>query len=148
MEQSTQSVQIRPAAPADAAEVFRLARQLATSAVPEPAAFDRSFELVLLDRHHRLLVADDHNRLRGYLLGLVHPAFHANGYIAWVEELFVDETARGSGLGTRLLTEFEQWAVKTFDATYFALATRRAGDFYRSAGYDESAAYFKKLRRR
>lgn len=30
------------------------------------------------------------------------------------------------------------------NARYFAVASRRAGDFYRAIGYQESAAYFKK----
>lgn len=144
---NSQTFAIRPATRADADELFRLAGLLATSAVPERSAFERSLAAMLADRNQRVLVAGPGSaaELVGYLYGLTHPAFHANGSIGWIEELYVDERCRGSGLGRQLMEAFEQWATETVDATYFAVATRRAGDFYRSIGYDESAGYFKKL---
>lgn len=137
---------IRPALPTDADRLFELATQLATSAVPERTAFDRSLSQMLDRRDQCLIVADGEHGLLGYLYGLVHPAFHANGPIGWVEELIVDGSARGSGVGRQLMTAFEQWAFDERDAAYISLATRRADNFYRAIGYQESATYFKRRR--
>ncbi|WP_152360511.1 GNAT family N-acetyltransferase [Microlunatus speluncae] len=143
---NSQTFTIRPAATADADDLFRLAGLLATSAVPERPAFDRALAAILADRNQRLLVAAAGGDLVGYLYGLTHPSFHANGPIGWIEELYVDEQCRGTGLGRRLMSDFEQWAADSGEAVYFAVATRRAGEFYRSIGYAESAGYFKKVR--
>ena len=85
--------------------------------------------------------------LIGYVHGLTHPAFHANGNVAWIEELVVDEEFRGAGIGSSLMAAFEDWSsTRAVDARYLALATRSAANFYRSLGYQESATYFKKAR--
>ena len=135
---------LRPAHPDDADELFRMARQLATSAVPRRQPFDHALAVILADRNQHLLVAPAPAGLVGYLYGLAHPAFHANGNIAWMEELFVDPGRRGSGLGRELVAAFEDWARQTAGAQYIAVATRRAHDFYLAVGYEESASYFKK----
>lgn len=101
-------------------------------------------KVILGDPKQQLLVAEIPSGVVGYLYGLVHPAFHANGNIAWVEELFVESEQRGGGTGRQLMTGFENWARRTSDAAYVAVATRRAHDFYDSIGYAESATYFKK----
>lgn len=142
---NSQSIEIRPATRADADELFRLAGLLATSSVPERSAFEASLATIRADDRQRVLVADADGGLAGYLYGLTHPAFHANGDVGWIEELYVDEQRRGTGLGRRLMTAFEEWAIESAGAAYFAVATRRAGDFYRSMGYEESASYFKKV---
>jgi GNAT superfamily N-acetyltransferase len=72
-----------------------------------------------------------------------HPAFHANGSVAWVEEVMVAEPARGTGVGRQLMAAAEAWARRR-GARYVALATRRAAPFYQALGYEESAVYFKK----
>ena len=42
------------------------------------------------------------------------------------------------------MSAFEQWAAVR-DCALIALATRRAAPFYRALGYEESAAYFRKI---
>lgn len=59
----------------------------------------------------------------------------------------MDASTRGAGVGRRLMADFEHWAFDQRGARHISLATRRAGDFYRRLGYQESAVYFK-LRRR
>jgi GNAT superfamily N-acetyltransferase len=49
-----------------------------------------------------------------------------------------------SGVGTQLARAFEEWAARE-GATLIALATRRATTFYLAIGFEESAAYFRKL---
>jgi GNAT superfamily N-acetyltransferase len=79
----------------------------------------------------------------GYLLATSHPAFHANGPVAWVEEVMVVARARGTGVGRQLMAAAEDWA-RARGAAYVALATRRAAPFYQALGYEDSATYFKK----
>ena len=79
----------------------------------------------------------------GYLHGLVHPAFHANGNNAWVDELWVDEDVRRRGVARALMTAFEDWAADR-GAVQVTLATTRAGALYAALGYTESAVYWKK----
>jgi GNAT superfamily N-acetyltransferase len=138
-------LEVRSAEPNDADALFRMAGLLATSAVPERTAFDHALTAILADPAQCLLVIGSNACVYGYLYGLTHPSFHANGNVGWIEELFVDEAGRGTGAGRALMTAFEEWAIRTSDARYFAVATRRAGDFYRAVGYAESAGYFKKV---
>ena len=139
-----QLLRVRPAGPGDRDQVWPLARDLATSYVPERPAFDRSFGLLLPDPSALILVAEPAGSwLVGYLLATSHPAFHANGEVAWVEELMVAASARRSGVGRALMAAAETWARRR-GAAYIALATRRAAPFYRALGYEDSAVYFKK----
>jgi GNAT superfamily N-acetyltransferase len=137
-------LRVRPAEPGDRDQVWPLARDLATSYAPERPAFDRSFGLLLADPAALILVAEaPGTRLTGYLLATSHPAFHANGEVAWVEELMVAAEARAAGVGRQLVVAAEDWA-RQRGAAYVALATRRAAPFYQALGYEDSAVYFKK----
>ena len=77
-------------------------------------------------------------------LGFDHDTFFANGRVAWVEEIMVDEDVRGRGVGKALMQAFEAWA-RGRDLKLVALATRRAGQFYLALGYEDSATYFRKM---
>lgn len=88
----------------------------------------------------------------GYLLASCHLTFLANGPVAWVEEVMVHETHRRSGVGRELMGCAEDWA-REMGAVDLALASRRAGSFYRALGYEDSAVFFQEepgggLRRR
>jgi GNAT superfamily N-acetyltransferase len=76
--------------------------------------------------------------------GEVRPDLPANGPVGWVEEVLVRTELRGAGLGRALMRAFEDWAAAQ-GCALVALATRRAAPFYRALGYEESAAYFRKL---
>jgi GNAT superfamily N-acetyltransferase len=142
-----QRIPVRLAGPGDRDQVWPLARDLATSYVPERPAFDRSFALLLADPSALLLVAGAPGAfgagLAGYLLATSHPAFHANGPVVWVEEVMVAVPARRSGVGRDLMAAAEAWA-RARGAAYVALATRRAVPFYQALEYEASATYFKK----
>lgn len=122
-----------------------MAQLLATSATPQREPFDHALTALLHDPNQYVIVAHHAADAVGYLHGLVHPAFHANGNIGWIEELFVDPDQRGTGLGRALVDNFEAWATEEHDAQYVAVSTRRAHEFYRAIGYAESATYFKKV---
>jgi len=143
-------MKVRPAGPGDRDQVWPLARDLATSYVAERPAFDESFGSLLAREDALILVAQSPSSLTGrggevvgYLLAISHPAFHANGPVAWVEEVMVAEPARGTGVGRQLMAAAEAWA-RRCGARYVALATRRAAPFYQALGYEDSAVYFKK----
>jgi len=135
---------IRPARPADADVLFELAQQLATSFRLQRADFDQCLREVAADPSAWLAVVERDSALLGYCLGFDHVAFYANGRVAWVEEIVVRPEWRRSRLGARLMTAFEDWA-RSRRAKLVALATRRAAPFYTALGYEESAAYFRKL---
>lgn len=135
---------VRAADQADAEALLSLARRFSTSFTVDEAAFVTSFNELLTAPHACLLVAQDEAKVRGYVLGFEHFTFYANGRVAWVEEIMVEENCRRIGVGTRLMRGFEQWAA-TRGARLTALATRRASEFYTALGYEESAAYFRKL---
>ncbi len=90
---------IRPADARDVEQLFTLAGILATSFTPERAPFYRAFAHLFKQEDALILVAEEGGKLQGYLLGFDHFAFFANGRLSYVEELFVQESHRGYGLG-------------------------------------------------
>jgi GNAT superfamily N-acetyltransferase len=91
-----------------------------------------------------LVVETDDGEVGGYLLGFEHPAFFANGTVAWVEEIAVDESLRRQNLGSQLMSAFEN-EIRDRDGRLVALATTRASNFYEAIGYNRHAAYFRKI---
>jgi len=135
---------VRPARPEDGDRVWLLARDFATSFVPERAAFDATWEQLVAAPDTLLLVAEAGvHGVVGYLLANSHSTFLANGPVAWVEEVMVEQGVRRSGVGRRLMEHAEQWA-RSIGAAYLALASRRAGPFYLALDYEDSAVFYKK----
>lgn len=58
----------------------------------------------------------------------------------------MDEGHRRGGAGRALMAHAEDWA-RRGGAASVALASRRAGPFYRALGYDDSAVYVRKTLR-
>lgn len=127
----------------DEGELFELSAKLATSFKLNKTDFKRTFLDVLSNKDADLLVAETETGIVGYILAFHHSTFYANGLISWVEELFVLEDYRGKSVGKNLMVLIEEKAVQR-GSKLVALATRRASDFYKAIGYDESAIYFKK----
>lgn len=136
---------VRLAKPTDQESVWPLARDLATSFRLDRAAFDAAFE-ALVDAEHALVLVAETPQLGvvGYLLAHSHGTFLANGPVAWVEEVMVDPQMRRTGVGRALMTRAERWS-QTVGAAYVALASRRAGEFYRALGYEDSAVFYRKM---
>jgi GNAT superfamily N-acetyltransferase len=135
---------IRPATSKDEEQIFRLARALATSFEVNRDAFCRSYREVLTSSSCDVLVAETEEGIVGYVFGLHHPAFYANGNVSWVEEIFVEEPRRRLGIGEQLMAAFERRAQER-GSRLVGLATRRAASFYGAIGYEESATFFRKL---
>jgi GNAT superfamily N-acetyltransferase len=138
--------QIRPATAGDMGAVAGLAAELAQSFTLSRARFEAHYPELLAAGHACLLVASaaPQDDCLGYLLGFDHLTFYANGRVAWVEELVVRNDHRGQGIGRALMNAFEAWA-RNRGCALVALATRRAAPFYQALGYQESAAYLRKL---
>jgi GNAT superfamily N-acetyltransferase len=136
---------VRPAIASDAHAVLSLASDFATSFAVDERAFLQSYEALLHLTDARLLVAESESdsAVIGYLLGFDHLTFFANGRVAWVEELTVEESHRRAGTGALLMRAFEAWA-RTRGCQLVGLATRRASAFYAAIGYEDSAVYFRK----
>jgi len=116
---------------------------MAISFTVEQEAFHRSFASVVDAPDTHLLVVDSGTEVAGYLLGFEHPAFFANGSVAWVEEIAVQESQRRQNLGSLLMTTFED-RVRKRGGRLVALATTRASSFYEAIGYDRHATYYRK----
>lgn len=135
---------VRSVESTDADSVLKLAKSFATSFVVEKESFLTSFNELLSSDNAFLAVAEEETTIVGYVLGFDHCTFYANGRVAWVEEIMVDPNYRRRGIGRLLMQKFEAWS-KNRGARLVALATRRATDFYKAIGYQESAIYFRKL---
>ena len=135
---------IRKATADDADALFGLAKEFATSFVPERTAFEIALADIISTDGANLSVAEVNGEVVGYCLGFDHYTFYANGRVAWVEEITVKEAVRGRGVGKVLMENFEDWS-RNRGNRLVALATRRAASFYRSIGYEESATFFRKL---
>jgi GNAT superfamily N-acetyltransferase len=134
---------VRPARPDDEAAVQTLATAFATSFLVRPETV-RKIMPALLARDDACLLAVESRGVVGYLLGFLHHTFYANGWVGWVEELMVASLCRRQGLGGLLMREFERWAAAR-GGRVVALATRRASEFYRAIGYEDSAVYLRKM---
>ena len=135
---------VRKATADDADALFGLAKEFATSFVPERTAFEIALADIISTDGANLSVAEVNGEVVGYCLGFDHYTFYANGRVAWVEEIAVKEPVRGRGVGKVLMENFEEWS-SVRGSKLVALATRRAASFYRSIGYEESATFFRKL---
>lgn len=124
--------------------VFTLATSLATSFILNKEGFSRIYFDILNNTNADIIVAESDSGIIGYVLAFHHTTFYANGVISWVEELFVTEKYRRMKIGQKLMDLIERQALER-GSKLIALATRRASDFYKFIGYDESATYFKKL---
>jgi GNAT superfamily N-acetyltransferase len=136
-------IEIRPARPEDAEQLWPLVEDFAFSYRAERSAFDRSFRELVERPDTLVLVALHAGTVIGYLVASYHGTLFANGPVAWIEELMVSESFRRRGVATNLMSSAEAWAGSVPTAS-IALASRRAGAFYLGIGYEESATYFRK----
>jgi GNAT superfamily N-acetyltransferase len=136
--------EIRSATADDRAAIADMAAELAMSLPFSHADFDVSFPALLADEGACVLIAVSGTEAVGYLLGLTHLTFYANGPVGWVEEVLVRPGQRERGIGRALMSAFERWAAGR-GCALVALATRRALPFYLAIGYDDSAVYLRKF---
>lgn len=138
---------VRPARAEDADAVFELVRQLGATFVPVRAAFDQAFGEIVAGASsdvHLLVAEDDAGSVRGYALTTIARLLSTNGLSAQLQEIAVDEDARGLDLGTALVHEVEAECIRR-GVRQLTVAARRAGGFYDRLGYTQSAEYMRRV---
>ncbi len=126
--------------------LFELVSQLGHAFPPSRDAYDRTIASYLAGEQPTVLlfVAEEPEGLLGYALTTIVPLLSTNGPSAQLQEIVVDQRARGRDLGTALVraveTECEQRGV-----TQLTVASRRAGGFYDRLGFHESAEYMRRF---
>lgn len=138
---------VRRAVATDADAVFDLVRQLGAAFVPVRSAFDESFAAIVdgADDDVLLLVAEnDAGVVQGYALTTIARLLSTNGLSAQLQEIAVDEEARGLDLGTALVHEVEAECIRR-GVRQLTVAARRAGGFYDRLGYSQNAEYMRRV---
>jgi len=138
---------VRRATATDADAVFGLVRQLGAAFVPVRSAFDESFAAIVegSDDDVLLLVAENADGLvQGYALTTIARLLSTNGLSAQLQEIAVDESARGLDLGTALVHEVEAECIRR-GVRQLTVAARRAGGFYDRLGYSQNAEYMRRV---
>lgn len=137
--------EIRAARPADSDRVYALLEQLEPAYSPDRIAFDTNFPLLLDDSSTSLLLVAESaaGSVIGYALTTITPLLHANGSSAHLQELVVDDTHRGEGVGTAIVEEVERLC-RERSVRQITVASRRSADFYERIGYRSSADFLKR----
>ncbi len=127
--------------------MFDLVRQLGAAFVPVRSAFDESFSAIVesADDDVLLLVAENADGVvQGYALTTIARLLSTNGLSAQLQEIAVDEDARGLDLGTALVHEVETECIRR-GVRQLTVAARRAGGFYDRLGYSQNAEYMRRV---
>ncbi|MDO9589775.1 MAG: GNAT family N-acetyltransferase [Microcella sp.] len=137
--------QVRQATEADSDAIFSLVRQLGATFVPVRSAFDVSLDSLLADDDALLHVAEgDDGSVQGYALTTITRLLSTNGPSAQLQEIAVDESARGLDLGTLLVHEVEAECIAR-GVRQLTVAARRAGGFYDRLGYSQNAEFMRRV---
>ena len=116
--------------------MYAFAAGLALDHAPDPDAHERALRDALTDERSLVLVAEDGGRLVGSLVAGLLPMPMYGARLAFLQELFVDDAARGGGVGRALMKAFDSWA-REHGAAVEALGTSRpqAMKFYERLGF-------------
>ncbi|TBN56570.1 GNAT family N-acetyltransferase [Glaciihabitans arcticus] len=137
---------IRSARPGDADAVFALLQQLAESYLPDRAAFDETFASFIAEGSNGFILVEesDEGVVRGYTLTTVSRLLHTNGPGAQLQELVVEESARGQRIGASLVTATED-ECRSRGVRQLTVASRRGAGFYEGLGYLSTADFLKRV---
>lgn len=109
------------------------------------SAFDLSLDSILADEDALLLVGEgDDGSVQGYALTTITRLLSTNGPSAQLQEISVDEGARGLDLGTLLVREVEAECIAR-GVRQLTVAARRAGGFYDRLGYSQNAEFMRRV---
>ena len=127
---------VRPARIADADALYAFASGLALDDAPEREAHGGALRDALEDERSLVLIAEDGGRPVGSLVAGLLPMPLYGARLAFLQELFVEQGARGSGAGRALMEAFDEWA-RSRGAAVEALGTSRplAMAFYERLGF-------------
>jgi ribosomal protein S18 acetylase RimI-like enzyme len=138
---------VREARPGDEDALFDLVTQLGHAFTPDRAAYDTTLAAYFAGEQPSvlLLVVDDGSpRLGGYALTTIVPLLATNGPSAQLQEIAVDDGARGRGYGTLLVRAVEA-ACEQRGVTQLTVASRRAGGFYDRLGFADASEYMRRF---
>jgi len=138
---------IREARPDDEDGLYALVQQLGHAFTPERDKYAATLAAYFAGEHPSvlLLVVDDgSDRLGGYALTTIVPLLATNGPSAQLQEIVVDENARGRDYGTLLVRAVEA-ACEERGVTQLTVASRRAGGFYDRLGFTDAAEYMRRF---
>jgi N-acetylglutamate synthase-like GNAT family acetyltransferase len=136
---------IREARPGDEEGLYALVGQLGHAKPPVRVAYDATIASYWAGEHSSvfLLVVDDGGDLQGYALTTIVPLLATNGPSAQLQEIVVDDAARGHNYGTLLVRAVEAECERR-GVTQLTVASRRAGGFYDRLGFHEGAEYMRR----
>jgi N-acetylglutamate synthase-like GNAT family acetyltransferase len=135
---------VRAAVAADADQVFALLEELTDDVLPERSGFDRVFgQFVSAGPQSILLVAEVDSTVRGYVLATVSSLLYTTGASAHLQELVVENSAKGSGIGSKLVEAVERRAAE-LGADQLTAASRRSAGFFERLGYLATADFVKR----
>ena len=132
----------------DAAAVAELSGQLGYPAT-ELEILQRIQKLSENVEHAAFVAEDENERVVGWLHAFVKKGISFNPYIE-VTSLVIDEKCRGQGMGQKLLSKAEKWAVSRGYATVAISSQTKREDahrFYVSAGYEQHKTSHKFVKR-
>lgn len=136
----TDIVTIRPAAPADAAVLAAMIRELAEH---EGSTDEAKFSVEQVERaldgnppRLRALLAEDSARAAGFVTYTIDFAIWTGGDVIRVDDLFVSDRARGRGTGRRLMAAIAELAIADGMTARWEIEPKnlRAQQFYRGLG--------------
>ena len=138
---------IREARPGDEEGLFTLVGELGHAFPPVRSAFDVTIASYFAGEHPSVLLyvsEGEKGELQGYALTTIVPLLATNGPSAQLQELVVDDAARGQDVGTQLVRAVEAECERR-GVTQLTVASRRAGGFYDRLGFHESAEYMRRF---
>jgi GNAT superfamily N-acetyltransferase len=130
---------IRPAVGDDAPALARMLDQLGypSDASEIPARLERMRERA----GTTVFVAEQRGKPVGVVTVHLFPSLHTSEPVAWLTALVVDETVRGSGVGSALVKRAEEWASR-HGARRLALTShlrrKEAHEFYKRRQYEHT----------
>jgi ribosomal protein S18 acetylase RimI-like enzyme len=141
------TVNIREATLADASVIVRLIGEHAAASGEQSPITEDYIAIYFANPTSKILLAEVQNRVVGLLSYSIRPdLFHANPSCL-LEELIVEETARGQGVGSALVAElFSRLTLLACAEVSAAVmpTNQRAIKFYQAHGLIEEALYLEK----
>lgn len=138
---------IRKATSNDRHRIISLIQQLASESKEQSSITQEYVDSYLEKRDSHVLVAESEGRVQGLLSYSIRPDLYHAGNSALIEELVIEKSYRGQGLGSALLSVLLEDA-KELDCKEICLAVmpdnERAVHFYRSHGLNEEALFLEK----
>lgn len=136
MRTAASRVDVRRAAPGDAAVVLTMLRELAADVGDDVTGDEATWARMLARPDVLVLVAERDGEPVGYVSALRRPHFWSGTDILALDDLFVREGYRSAGVGRLLMTELARLAAPEGLLIRWEVAedNLRAQDFYRRLG--------------